>query len=167
MRHENPFKNMTTKNNNNDKTNTIKQNLPPKKESLKSNTNNDHNIYEENNSSTKYPQKKYINSPIQNYTPQNIFNFDNSQTDEEFEIIQNEYNAKLKPLNCSSDYISTSTNVFPTNGEILSQLSFPINISLCPMKNTGIDIPFIDYGDKACPFVSLKPDVSKLKEHTT
>ena len=24
----------------------------------------------------------------------------------------------------------------------------------------------IDYGDKACPFVSLKPDVTKLKEHT-
>ena len=55
------------------------------------------------------------------------------------------------PLNCSSEYISTTTNIFPSNSETLAQLSLPIAISLCPMKNTGLDIPFVDYGEKNIP----------------
>ena len=41
--------------------------------------------------------------------------------------------------------------VFPSNSETLAQLSLPIAISLCPMKNTGLDIPFVDYGEKNIP----------------
>ena len=76
-------------------------------------------------------------------------NYNDNQTDKEYNKIKNEFESKIKNLNCSSEYISTTINKFPSNSETLAQLSLPIVISLCPIKNT--DITFVDYGEKNIP----------------
>ena len=73
------------------------------------------------------------------------------ENDEEYNLIKNEFELKIKPFNCSINYISPITNIFPSNINTYNQLSLPLGISLCPMYNSGIDIPLIDYGDKVIP----------------
>ena len=88
----------------------------------------------------------------QPYPSQNQLNYlEDKITDEEFDQIKNEFELKYSPLNCSSEYISTSSNIFPSNIETLSKLSLPITISLCPMKNTGLSLPLINYGEHNIP----------------
>ena len=89
---------------------------------------------------------------MQNYPSQiTQNNFSDNSTEEEYMQIKNDFESNIKPLNCSSEYISTSTNIFPSNIETLNKLSLPISISLCPMKNTGMEIPFINYDNKNIP----------------
>ena len=89
---------------------------------------------------------------MQNYSSQmSQNNLNDNSTEEEYIQIKNEFESKIKPLNCSSEYISTTTNIFPSNIETLNKLSLPISISLCPMKDTGIELPFINYGDNNIP----------------
>ena len=162
---KNPFGNNPNNNyslgNNNDNisnypTNNPSPNLPPTKNQVQNRINQN-----SQNSFTPPPPKQFSISqnsnstttpPIQAYSSQNQLNYlDNSLTDEEFIKIKEEFESKIKPLNCSSEYISTSTNIFPSNFETLTRLSMPITVSLCPMKNTGINLPLINYGDKNIP----------------
>ena len=73
--------------------------------------------------------------------------------DEEFEIIKHEYNTKIKPLNCTSNYISTTSEIFPSDEQTLSQIGLPIGISISPLNNSipDEDIPVIDYGSNNIP----------------
>ena len=70
-----------------------------------------------------------------------------------FEIIKHEYNTRIKPLNCTSNYISTTSEILPSDEQTLSQLGFPIGISISPLNNSFPDdvIPVIDYGSNNIP----------------
>ena len=168
---KNPFGNLPNNNINksNDYNNTKNNNyqsnqpmnLPPKRNEIQNN-NNTYNNNTDNSYTPPPPKNKttpfsqpnsYNNTPqFQSNIMQNpLNNYTDSSTDEEFNQIKNEFDLKMKPLNSSSEYISTTSNVFPSNEETLSKLSIPISISLCPLKNTGIEIPLINYGDKNIP----------------
>ena len=156
----NPNNNYSLGNNNNNisnyPTNNPSNNLPPTKNQVQNRINQS-----KENSFTPPPPKQFSFSqnsnptpspPIQGYSSQNQLNYlENTLTDEEFTKIKEEFESKIKPLNCSSEYISTSTNIFPSNIETLTKLSMPITISLCPMKNTGINLPLINYGENNIP----------------
>ena len=155
-----PFGNMQQNNNNNNNQNVLNNpqknslpNLPPTiSQVTKSHQNSQNSINPPPPKISPFSQNSNQTPQMQNYSsqmPQNNFN-DNS-TEEEYIQIKNEFESKIKPLNCSSEYISTTTNIFPSNIETLNKLSLPISISLCPMKNTGIEIPFINYGDNNVP----------------
>ena len=59
---------------------------------------------------------------------------------------------KLKTYNCSNNYISLTSDVFPSNNAVVSQLNLPLGISICPLNNSNQDnIPIIDYGSKTIP----------------
>lgn len=156
----NPFDNMTKKNTNNNNQNipnitqnTPPPNLPPTKSQVANTYQNSGNTFNPPPpKSSPFSQNTNPSPQMQNYPsqiPQNNFN-DNS-TEEEYMQIKNDFESNIKPLNCSSEYISTSTNIFPSNIETLNKLSLPISISLCPMKNTGMEIPFINYDNKNIP----------------
>ena len=136
-------------------------NLPPKKNDFQNASNQYQNQENSFNPPPKASFQSFQNtsssppSSIQNNINNTPYfqnnNFDNNQNDEEFNNIKNEFETKIKPFNCSSEYISTTTNIFPSNIETLNQLSLPISISLCPLKNTGMDIPLVDYGVNNIP----------------
>ena len=147
--------NINQNNQNNQNISNYPPNNPqPKLPPTKSQVQNKQNSQNKENSFTPPPPKNFAQTeetakpPLQNNTP-SPYNYmeDNNITDEEFTKIKNEYESKIKPLNCSSEYISTSTNIFPSNVETLNRLSLPISINLCPMKNTGLNLPLIDYGE--------------------
>ena len=130
-------------------------NLPPKKSEIQNKNNTYNNIDNSLNSPNipHFPQQNFVNTPqFQNninQTPLN--NYYDDSNDDEFNQLKNEYESKMKPLNASSEYISTTSSIFPSNEETLSKLSIPISVSLCPLKNTGIELPLINYGDKNIP----------------
>ena len=69
-----------------------------------------------------------------------------------FELVRYEYKPKIQPLNSSSNYISISPEIIPSNEQVLSQLSIPISISISPINNNSLeDIPLIDYGSNNIP----------------
>ena len=164
MIHASPFGNMAN-NNNNSNVNKINPlhtpqsnqmpNLPPSKKQLEQKANKaDKNDNFLNPPPPKTSNQQYINEKPKNDIYPSSTSFNNTMDnllDEEFKELKDEFELKIKPLNCSSEYISTSTNVFPSNIETLNQLSLPISISLCPLKNTGIELPLIDYGEKNIP----------------
>ena len=151
-------------NNNNSATSYIPKsnppmNLPPKKNDFQNIPNQYQN---QENSFNPPPKSSFQNassspcsSSIQNNTNNTPYiqnnNFNDNQNDEEYNNIKNDFETKIKPFNCSSEYISTTTNIFPSNTETLNQLSLPISISLCPLKNTGMEIPLVDYGENNIP----------------
>ena len=57
----------------------------------------------------------------------------------------------MKPFNCSDDFISTITNIFPSDYETYSQLSMPLSIDISPMNNNGNNIPLIINGENEIP----------------
>ena len=160
----NPFGNNTNNDNNTSNNNNLNNNqsnypsnnppthMPPTKNQVqKFNSQNTENTF---TPPPPKPQNQNINSnqTNQGYHPQSQLNYlEDPINDEEFNQIKSEFESKYEPLNCSSEYISTSSNIFPSNIETLSKLSFPISISLCPMKNTGLSLPLINYGDKNIP----------------
>ena len=159
-----PFGNISNNNSNNNNNNNFNPppnnkpiNLPPKKSELQNKTNsfqNQENSFNQTTTNSPFQHSSSFasQSTLYNNTPffQNN-NYNDNQADEEYNQIKNEFELKIQNLNCSSEYISTTTNIFPSNSETLAQLSLPIAISLCPMKNTGLDIPFVDYGEKNIP----------------
>ena len=156
----NPFDNMTKKNTNNINQNipnitqnTPPPNLPPTKSQVANTYQNSGNTFNPPPpKSSPFSQNTNPSPQIQNYPSQNTQNnFSDNSTEEEYMQIKNDFESNIKPLNCSSEYISTSTNIFPSNIETLNKLSLPISISLCPMKNTGMEIPFINYDNKNIP----------------
>ena len=125
---------------------------------FKNRTNN--NIY--NKYINNPPQNNYIhNNPPKTFPSNSLYNNNyqlnypekNSVEDTEFEIIMHEYNTKKKLLNSSSNFISTSCEILPSNSQISSQLNIPISISLSPLNNNSIDeyVPLVDYGSYNIP----------------
>ena len=165
MKITNPFANFSNNNNksnDNDNSNYNQNNPPTHLPPTKNEMQNKKNTYKkEDNSFTSPPPKSSsfsqstpFNPPqSQNNMNQNPYNnnYNDQSTDEELNQIKYEFESKIKPLNCSSEYISTTSNILPSNEETLSKLSIPVSISLCPMKNTGIELPLINYGDKNIP----------------
>ena len=156
----NPFDNMTKKNTNNNNQNipnitqnTPPPNLPPTKSQVANTYQNSGNTFNPPPpKSSPFSQNTNPSPQMQNYPSQiTQNNFSDNSTEEEYMQIKNDFESNIKPLNCSSEYISTSTNIFPSNIETLNKLSLPISISLCPMKNTGMEIPFINYDNKNIP----------------
>ena len=156
----NPFDNMTKKNTNNINQNipnitqnTPPPNLPPTKSQVANTYQNSGNTFNPPPpKSSPFSQNTNPSPQMQNYPSQiTQNNFSDNSTEEEYMQIKNDFESNIKPLNCSSEYISTSTNIFPSNIETLNKLSLPISISLCPMKNTGMEIPFINYDNKNIP----------------
>ena len=156
----NPFDNMTKKNTNNINQNipnitqnTPPPNLPPTKSQVANTYQNSGNTFNPPPpKSSPFSQNTNPSPQMQNYPSQiTQNNFSDNSTEEEYMQIKNDFELNIKPLNCSSEYISTSTNIFPSNIETLNKLSLPISISLCPMKNTGMEIPFINYDNKNIP----------------
>ena len=156
----NPFDNMTKKNTNNINQNipnitqnTPPPNLPPTKSQVANTYQNSGNtVNPPPPKSSPFSQNTNPSPQMQNYPSQiTQNNFSDNSTEEEYMQIKNDFESNIKPLNCSSEYISTSTNIFPSNIETLNKLSLPISISLCPMKNTGMEIPFINYDNKNIP----------------
>ena len=125
--------------------------VPPKASNNNINTfqpnlNTNYNDFEQpqyNNYPQNQPQRKFSNpySTIQN----------NNNTPSDFDITLNEYETKLKMYNCSNEFISTTTNVFPINNSILTEISFPIGLNLSPLSSSNIEIPLVDYGEKNIP----------------
>ena len=132
----------------------------------KSNNNN----YYNNNISNEFQNQQNQNNNIPKYINKNIppksyYNNNNNVNninppekngvdDTEFEMIMHEYNSKLKPLNSSPNFISSSCNILPSNDQILKQLNIPISISISPLNNISPDddeIPLIDYGSNNIP----------------
>ena len=156
----NPFDNMTKKNTNNINQNipnitqnTPPPNLPPTKSQVANTYQNSGNTFNPPPpKSSPFSQNTNPSPQMQNYPSQiTQNNFSDNSTEEEYMQIKNDFESNIKPLNCSPEYISTSTNIFPSNIETLNKLSLPISISLCPMKNTGMEIPFINYDNKNIP----------------
>ena len=125
---------------------------------FKNRTNN--NIY--NKYINNPPQNNYIhNNPPKTFPSNSLYSNNyqlnypekNSVEDTEFEIIMHEYNTKIKLLNSSSNFISTSCEILPSNSQISSQLNIPISISLSPLNNNSIDeyVPLVDYGSYNIP----------------
>ena len=136
-------------------------NLPPKKSqthttttpfpsnqtpnNFQQNTNNYPNI--SSNTFSNFSNNNQNTTPFQNNTN---YSYSEQSTDE-FEVVKSEYESKYKPLNCSKEYISLTTEIFPSNNIILSQSNLPLGISICPMKNTQNELPLIDYGSHGIP----------------
>ena len=76
-----------------------------------------------------------------------------SVEDPQFEIIKHEYNTKIKLLNSPSNFITSSSEILPSNQNTLSQLNIPISISISPFNNNSsyYEIPLIDYGANSIP----------------
>ena len=131
MNYKNPF--------NNNINNNINYNYNKPKNP---NTEYDYNIYDD------YQTKK------NNIPNQELKSPSNSLTDDtNFELVYQEYFSKLKPLNSSSDYISCSSEVLPSNEQTYNQLGIPISLSLSPIINQNYEneIPLIKYGSNNIP----------------
>ena len=109
-------------------------------------------------SKTKEPPKQKsqysTSTPSSSISPQPLHsNFLNNDdiSEEEFSKMKLEYDTKIRPFNSSSEYISTTSSIFPKDTKTLSQLSIPMSISLCPMKNPSEEIPFINYKENNIP----------------
>ena len=145
-----PFANMKTNSNtpyneDNNNINQPPQNMPPKAHPS--------NIPKIKDQPPKKQNQEFQTSkPITNYSQQSQDYFPSDNLNEEdYSNIKLDFETKIKPYNSSSEYISTTSNLFPKDSKILSQLSIPMSISLCPMKNTGEELPYINYGENNIP----------------
>ena len=94
-----------------------------------SQSNYNNSNYSMNQQNNIHPKPFYNKNKYQLNYPEK-----NSIEDTEFELIMHEYNSKIKPLNSSSNFISTSSEILPSNSQISSQLNMPISISLSPLS---------------------------------
>ena len=154
----NPFPNQETQNDpqlksppqnyNKNPQNTEFLRPPPKLNEINSNKQNNlqFNDFEQpqNNNNPNYhnfqPQRKYSN-PYQKQ----------SNDSSDFEIILNEYENKLKIYNCSSEFISPTTYIFPKNNSLITEMSFPLGLNISPFSNNITQIPIINYEEKNIP----------------
>ena len=121
------------------------KNLPPKSDS-KNFTNDEKQSQNNKNTPFMGSSPNYFSQ-----TPQNNFYNNNNLNEEDYAKIKLDFDTKIKQYNASSDYISTTSYIFPKDTKTLSQLSIPMSVSLCPMKNRGEELPFINYGDNNIP----------------
>ena len=128
---------------------SISKNIPPK-------------AHTSNLSKTDLPPKRQnqLTGPppsFSNFSPQtqsqqnNFFNNNNTINEDDYTKIKLDFDTNIKQYNCSPEYISTTSLIFPKDVQTLSQLSIPMSVSLCPMKNTENEIPFVNYGDNNIP----------------
>ena len=150
MNIKSPFANMKTTNNtpskeDNNNANQPPQNMPPKAHPP--------NIPKTKDQPPKKQNQEYQPpKPITNYTQQSQDYFTNDNlTEEDYSKMKSDFETNIKPYNSSSEYISTTSNIFPKDSKTLSQLSIPMSISLCPMKNTGEELPYVNYGENNIP----------------
>jgi len=150
MNIKSPFANMKTTNNtpsneDNNNANQPPQNIPPKAHPP--------NIPKTKDQPPKKQNQEYQPpKPITNYTQQSQDYFTNDNlTEEDYSKMKSDFETNIKPYNSSSEYISTTSNIFPKDSKTLSQLSIPMSISLCPMKNTGEELPYVNYGENNIP----------------
>ena len=110
------------------------------------NNNNQNNTNSNQNIDNQYDYR------ANNFYQSNKLRNDNINN-KDFEIIYQEYLSKIKPLNCSSNYISCSSEIFPSNEETCSQLGIPITLSLSPIISSQMEgeIPLINYGLNEIP----------------
>ena len=113
------------------------KNIPKTKEPPKQNSNS-------------YPQSSPLSSISSQPLHSNFLNNDDISS-EEFTKMKLEYDSKIKPFNSHPEYISTTSLIFPKDTKTLSQLSIPMSIALSPMKNTGEELPLIDYKENNIP----------------
>ena len=140
--------------------------------------NNIQNNYNYNSNYNKNIDNEYdlkfddlYNKPKNNIYESDLSLNDNIK-DSDFEVNRQNYISKIKPLNSSHNFISCSSEIFPSNEETLSKLGIPISLSLSPIINQHLSnqfpIPLINYGlnniprckNKDCeafinPFVTL------------
>lgn len=123
------------------------------------------------NSQTSQPQKH--TSPFQNTNnsygnpspyPQNQPTFSNpsfplprtpmvtQNQKTEFEIAKEEWELNYKQYNCSNEYLRATASILPNNKNLLTQLSFPIGLSITPITlYPSEEIPLVSYGDNTIP----------------
>ena len=87
--------------------------------------------------STNYPNmnEKHVSSTYKyNNIPSYPNNIDERGDDKEYNLIKEECESKMKPFNCSDNFISIITNIFPSDYETYSQLSMPLSIVISPYE---------------------------------
>ena len=135
MNIKNPFANMKTTNNtpfsqDNNNTNQPPQNMPPKAHPS--------NIPKTKDQPPKKQNQEYQPpKPITNYTQQSQDFFTNDNlTEEDYSKIKSDFETKIKPYNSSSEYITTTSNIFPKDSKTLSGLSTLLGkiLSIHPSK---------------------------------
>ena len=92
---------------------------------------------------------------IKNNIYKSNFSPNDKISNQDFEIIHQYYLSKIRPFNSSQNYISCSSEIFPSNEETYSKLGIPISLSLTPITNPdiqdNISIPLINYGSNNIP----------------
>ena len=92
---------------------------------------------------------------IKNNIYKSNFSLNDKISNQDFEIIRQYYLSKIRPFNSSQNYISCSSEIFPSNEETYSKLGIPISLSLTPITNPdiqdNISIPLINYGSNNIP----------------
>ena len=92
---------------------------------------------------------------IKNNIYKSNFSLNDKISNQEFEIIHQYYLSKIRPFNSSQNFISCSSEIFPSNEETYSKLGIPISLSLTPITNPdiqdNISIPLINYGSNNIP----------------
>ena len=141
--------------------------------SISSDSNNNFNNFQINEQISHLPPPKQnnFNFPSQKITPphkksdfreaNNSNNYKNIQfykknnndngNNDEFNLILNEYESKIKNINYLDGYITTISKIFPSNIDTYNQLNMQLSINLCPLFNNGIELPLIDYNEKEIP----------------
>jgi protein transport protein SEC24 len=112
--------------------------------SISDNINNNNNNDNDNNMDNI--NNYYYNSQL-NYPEKNV-------EDTQFEIIKHEYYTKIKHLNSSPNFITSSSEILPSDEQTLSQLNIPISISISPFNNSNTLyelVPLVDYGSNNIP----------------
>lgn len=70
----------------------------------------------------------------------------------EFEIAKEEWELNYKQYNCSDEYLRVTASILPNNKNLLTQLSFPIGLSITPITlYPSEEIPLVSYGDNTIP----------------
>ena len=100
------------------------KNLPPKSDS-KNFTNDEKQSQNNKNTPFMGSSPNYFSQ-----TPQNNFYNNNNLNEEDYAKIKLDFDTKIKQYNASSDYISTTSNIFPKDTKTLSQLSIPMSVSI-------------------------------------
>lgn len=129
---------------------------PSKQDQSKATSNTEINDQQINNNLPPKAQRPQTNQDIR--TPSNTFQHHTHthQIQETqlspFEITMKEYES-LKQFNCSSEFISPTTSVLPSNNNLLTNLSFPIGLSISPHTQSvsSLEIPLVSYGDNNIP----------------
>ena len=113
---------------------------------IQNNNKNIDNEYDFNLYDPYKNKKEKINSEYNQIHNNNLQN-------KEFAIIYENYLSKIKPLNSSSNYISCSSDIYPSNEDTSSKLGIPITLSLSPLAETEgqAKLPLVNYGSNDIP----------------